>query len=223
MWQSNQNPSPLEGEGRVRGQFAKYRRKRNFEVTGEPMGNSAKAKSKERIFVVQKHAARALHYDFRLEHRGVLKSWAVPKGPSLDPKVKRLAMAVEDHPLDYASFEGVIPEGQYGAGQVIVWDMGTWRPADEKATEAETDKALKDGELKFWLDGVKIRGGFVLVRTSGRGRAGKAGTKVAAGEKEQWLLIKHKDDCADPHADPTRTEPESVLSGLWIEDLATNG
>src|SRR5688500_7327324 len=153
-----------------------YRKKRDFHRTPEPAGK--RARSGPRLqFVIQKHAARRLHYDFRLELDGTLKSWAVPKGPSLDPRDKRLAVEVEDHPLDYASFEGVIPEKQYGAGAVIVWDRGTWAPA------ADARQGLAKGELKFRLDGEKLKGGWALVRMKGR----------AEGGRENWLLIKEKD------------------------------
>src|SRR5438552_14986629 len=149
-----------------------YKKKRDFKKTPEPEGVVKTPKGPTRFFCVQKHLASHLHYDFRLEHHGVLLSWAVPKGPSLDPKTKRLAMHVEDHPFDYGEFEGVIPEG-YGAGIVMLWDKGTWRP--ESGFEY-VDRALKDGELKFSLDGVKLKGSWVLVRTR---------------DDRTWLLIKH--------------------------------
>src|SRR5436190_19157915 len=145
-----------------------YRAKRNFTKSPEPTGakrqSPAKPKRKgtQLFFCVQKHLASHLHYDFRLEHHGVLLSWAIPKGPSLDPKTKRLAMHVEDHPFDYGEFEGVIPEG-YGAGIVMLWDRGTWTPEVD-----DVDAALKKGDLKFTLDGYKLKGSWVLVRTSGR-------------------------------------------------------
>src|SRR5918992_2132791 len=157
----------------------KYKQKRNFESTPEPSGDvslaeqRAKAARPEKglFFCVQKHLASHLHYDFRLEHNGVLLSWAVPKGPSLDPKTKRLAMKVEDHPLDYGEFEGVIPEG-YGAGIVMLWDRGTWTPEVE-----DVDAALKKGDLKFTLNGYKLKGSWVLVRTRGWGGGSKGGEK----------------------------------------------
>src|SRR6476646_7439742 len=138
-----------------------YQAKRNFSKTPEPSGAKKPPKHKELFFCVQKHLASHLHYDFRLEHNGVLLSWAVPKGPSLDPKTKRLAMMTEDHPVAYGDFEGVIPEG-YGAGIVMLWDVGTWTPQ-----VTDVDAALKKGDLKFTLDGFKLKGSWVLVRTSG--------------------------------------------------------
>jgi bifunctional non-homologous end joining protein LigD len=166
-----------------------YKAKRNFKKSPEPTGDSKlrkrKAKSQQPFFCVQKHLASHLHYDFRLEHKGVLLSWAVPKGPSLNPKDKRLAMRVEDHPLDYGEFEGVIPEG-YGAGIVMLWDRGTWKPEPQTP---DVDAAMKKGELKFTLNGVKLKGSWVLVRTRGWGAADR-------GESRSWLLIKHRDDWA---------------------------
>src|SRR5687767_5670612 len=166
-----------------------YKRKRNFAKTPEPEGKVAARKGRELFFCVQKHLASHLHYDFRLEHNGVLLSWAVPKGPSLNPADKRLAMRVEDHPFDYGEFEGVIPEG-YGAGIVMLWDRGTWRP--ETATP-DVDAALAKGELKFTLDGVKLKGSWVMVRTRGGPGAGAPG---ADGQSRSWLLIKHRDEWA---------------------------
>ena len=162
-----------------------YKRKRNFSKTPEPDGTLAAHSGRERFFCVQKHLASHLHYDLRLEHNGVLLSWAVPKGPSLDPKTKRLAMQTEDHPYDYGEFEGVIPEG-YGAGIVMLWDRGTWAPE-----MPDIDAALRKGDLKFTLDGYKLKGSWVLVRTSGR----YAGASASRGpDGRSWLLIKHKDD-----------------------------
>jgi bifunctional non-homologous end joining protein LigD len=162
-----------------------YRRKRDFTKSPEPTGDEApkkstKSKRGELFFCVQKHLASHLHYDFRLEHNGVLLSWAVPKGPSLDPSIKRLAMHVEDHPYDYGTFEGVIPEG-YGAGIVMLWDTGTWTPQVD-----DVDAALAKGDLKFTLDGYKLKGSWALVRTRGYGGS--------RGDGRSWLLIKHKDD-----------------------------
>jgi bifunctional non-homologous end joining protein LigD len=186
-----------------------YRRKRDFSKTPEPAGKVGKSKGRERFFCVQKHLASHLHYDFRLEHDGVLLSWAVPKGPSLDPKTKRLAMKVEDHPLEYGEFEGVIPEG-YGAGIVMLWDVGTWTPE-----VPDVDAALKRGDLKFTLKGYKLKGSWVLVRTGGRypgaARAGSDGGR-------SWLLIKHRDDWSGD-LDITEFAPKSVKSDGDFEDI----
>lgn len=146
--------------------LAKYHAKRNFKITSEPRGTEKKSAAPTLSFVVQKHQASHLHYDFRLEWDGVLRSWAVPKGPSLDPSVKRLAMEVEDHPLEYGGFEGSIPEGEYGGGTVMVWDRGTWAP---EAETPDVAAALEKGELKFTLKGAKLKGSWVLVRTKGFG------------------------------------------------------
>jgi bifunctional non-homologous end joining protein LigD len=182
-----------------------YKRKRDFRKTPEPEGKVA-PKRAERFFCVQKHLASHLHYDFRLEHNGVLLSWAVPKGPSLDPKTKRLAMHVEDHPVDYGEFEGVIPEG-YGAGIVMLWDRGTWTPETD-----DVDAALKKGDLKFTLNGYKLKGSWVLVRTGGR-YAGARG-----GGDRSWLLIKHRDDWSGD-LDITEFAPRSVKSDGDFEDI----
>ena len=182
-----------------------YKRKRNFQKTPEPEGKVA-AKHEERFFCVQKHLASHLHYDFRLEHNGVLLSWAVPKGPSLDPKTKRLAMHVEDHPVAYGDFEGVIPEG-YGAGIVMLWDRGTWTPESD-----DVDAALKKGDLKFTLNGYKLKGSWVLVRTGGRYPGARGG-----GDRS-WLLIKHRDDWAGD-LDITEFAPRSVKSDGDFEDI----
>lgn len=187
-----------------------YKAKRNFTKTPEPSGEKAKAKKqKTRMFCVQKHLASHLHYDFRLEHNGTLVSWAVPKGPSLNPKDKRLAMRVEDHPIDYGDFEGVIPEG-YGAGIVVLWDKGTWYP--EPGFE-DVDAALQNGELKFHLEGVKLKGSWVLVRTGGR-----YGRTDAQGESRTWLLIKHRDEWAGA-IDVLKVAPKSVKSFGDFEDI----
>jgi bifunctional non-homologous end joining protein LigD len=184
-----------------------YKRKRDFKKTPEPEGTVAKAKGQERFFCVQKHLASHLHYDFRLEHEGVLLSWAVPKGPSLDPATKRLAMAVEDHPIEYGTFEGVIPAG-YGAGIVMLWDYGTWTPeVDDVAA------ALKKGDLKFTLDGFKLKGSWVLVRTKGGGWSRSSG-----GGDRSWLLIKHKDEWAG-QVDIAEFAPLSVKSKGDLADI----
>jgi bifunctional non-homologous end joining protein LigD len=189
----------------------KYKQKRNFKESPEPAGDekvaseraSKQKTSKSLFFCVQKHLASHLHYDFRLEHKGVLLSWAVPKGPSLDPKTKRLAMMVEDHPFEYGTFEGVIPSG-YGAGIVMLWDQGTWTPQVD-----DVDAALKKGDLKFTLDGYKLKGSWVLVRT----RGGYPG-----GGDRSWLLIKHKDDWAGD-VDITEFAPKSVKSEGEFPDI----
>jgi bifunctional non-homologous end joining protein LigD len=189
----------------------KYKQKRNFTKTPEPSGDvklaSERAKTaksgKGLFFCVQKHLASHLHYDFRLEHKGVLLSWAIPKGPSLDPRTKRLAMHVEDHPIEYGAFEGVIPEG-YGAGIVMLWDQGTWTPEQD-----DVDAALKKGDLKFRLDGYKLKGSWVLVRTGGR---------WGAGDGRSWLLIKHRDEWAGD-VDIAEFAPRSVKSDGDFEDI----
>lgn len=189
--------------------LSEYNRKRDFEITAEPSGKATTGKRKTSAlsFVIQKHDARNLHYDFRLELDGVLKSWAVPKGPSLDPSQKRLAVHVEDHPLGYGSFEGSIPAGQYGAGDVIVWDRGVWKPHDDP------HKAYAAGKLKFTLVGEKLSGDWALVRTRLKG----------SGDKEQWLLIKEQDQQARPAADYdiVQAEPKSVLSDASIAPTKT--
>jgi bifunctional non-homologous end joining protein LigD len=188
------------------GRLAEYNRKRRFDVTPEPAGKAGtRAPGRPLRFVVQKHRAGHLHYDFRLEHRGVMLSWAVPKGPAPDPGVKRLAMETEPHPLDYNEFEGVIPEGEYGGGTVMIWDEGVWAPvADDRiGTEADVDRQLAKGDLKFVLLGHKLQGSWVLVRTRNR----------------QWLLIKHRDEYVTPD-DLTVTRPLSVVSGRTMAEIA---
>jgi DNA ligase D-like protein (predicted 3'-phosphoesterase) len=185
--------------------LAEYWAKRDLAASGEPTDGQP---GEQPRFVIQRHEASTLHYDFRLEVDGVLKSWAVPKGPSLDPRVKRLAIRTEDHPLDYATFEGRIPEGQYGAGTVIVWDIGTYRNLTEhKGKPVPVSRAIEQGHVKVWLDGRKLTGAFALTRTDLPGRG------------EQWLLVKVDDEFADRRRDPTVTAPESVLSGRTNEDL----
>jgi len=190
---------------RTRQPLGEYRRKRRFDVTSEPPGKTvARATRTKLAFVVQKHRATALHYDFRLEWRGVMRSWAVPKGPSLDPSVKRMAMQVEDHPLEYNQFEGIIPAGEYGGGTVMIWDRGTWAPES-----ADVDAALEAGELKLSLAGTKLRGSWVAIRLRAR-----PGQKRAA-----WLLIKHRDQWATT-ADITETEPRSARSKRLLVEIA---
>lgn len=185
--------------------LSEYRAKRDFKVTAEPKGGKAKRSAAKTLkFVVQKHQASRLHYDFRLEWNGVLVSWAVPKGPSLDPATKRLAMAVEDHPIEYGGFEGSIPEGEYGGGTVMVWDRGTWTPDD-----ADVSASLEKGELKFTLEGEKLKGSWVLVRTKGFG----------SSERSSWLLIKHRDSFASTN-DVAVDEPLSVVSKRSMAEIA---
>ncbi|MGB2633161.1 MAG: DNA polymerase ligase N-terminal domain-containing protein [Candidatus Acidiferrum sp.] len=185
----------------------KYRKKRNFRVSPEPEGGKAGSRKSSLLYVIQKHRATQLHYDFRLEWNGVLLSWAVPKGPSLDPSVKRLAMQVEDHPVEYGKFEGVIPEGEYGGGTVMLWDRGTWIPE-----ESDVAEGLKKGSLKFELNGKKLHGSWALVRTKSYGKSGKTA----------WLLIKHRDEFASKK-DITKEKPASVLSSRLLKDIARKG
>jgi bifunctional non-homologous end joining protein LigD len=181
--------------------LAEYNRKRRFGVTPEPTGRPAPRRTHGLAFVVQKHRATALHYDVRIEHEGAMLSWAVPKGPSLDPATKRLAMMTEPHPMDYNAFEGVIPEGEYGGGTVMIWDRGTWQPETDDVTAA-----LAKGELKLHLTGRKLKGSWVLVRTRNR----------------QWLLIKHRDRFASSE-DVTVTRPLSVVSRRTMAGIARAG
>lgn len=185
-----------------------YKRKRNFKATPEPEGKVKEAQGSS--YVIQKHAATRLHYDFRLEMEGVLRSWAVPKGPSMDPDEKRLAVHVEDHPMDYGDFEGIIPKGQYGGGTVLLWDRGVWIP------EGDPVAAYKKGHLKFRLEGEKLHGGWNLVRLGGR--------RSAEDGKQEWLLIKQNDETAVPGSGDAIVEerPESVASGLSLEEIAAD-
>lgn len=179
-----------------------YHRKRDFKKTPEPRGRAVR-RSRQPRFVVQEHAARSHHYDFRLEVDGVLKSWAVPKGPSTNPKEKRLATQTEDHPLDYIDFEGSIPRGEYGAGTVIVWDMGTYRNlTDDGKTPIE--EGLKKGHIRVFLQGQKLRGTWALTRF----------------RDNQWLLVKTKDDSADARRNLVKSRPESVKSGRTLQEVA---
>ena len=192
----------------TKGGLEEYHQKRDLGKTSEPTSGERRVGSPP-IFVIQKHDARTLHYDFRLEVDGVLKSWAVPKGPSTDPRTRRLAVAVEDHPLEYAHFEGVIPEGEYGGGTVLVWDIGTYRNLKEEDPGYEPMSmadALASGLVAVWLEGHKLRGGYALVRT---GR----------GEDSRWLLIKMKDEEADARRNPVSTQPQSVLTGRTLEQI----
>lgn len=186
-----------------------YRNKRNIQKTPEPASEEEMQLARP-VYVIQKHDASRLHYDFRLEVAGVLKSWAIPKGPSTDPKIKRLAMPTDDHPLQYATFEGVIPEGQYGGGTVMVWDIGTYRNirGEKRPLEKATmEHAVEQGKIEVWLEGKKIKGGYALIRA---GHVSKGG----------WLLIKIRDDHAGKPEDPERTEPDSALTGRTMEEIA---
>jgi bifunctional non-homologous end joining protein LigD len=188
-----------------------YRKKRRFTETPEPMGR-ARPNSRRRIFVVQKHDASRLHYDLRLAINGVLASWAVPKGPSMNASEKHLAIRTEDHPLEYAEFEGVIPDGQYGAGTVMVWDTGTYDPKNG----IPPDKQLAQGKIDVVLHGSKLRGGFTLVRTGAR--------SASPSGKERWLLIKHRDEYADPSWDIGSPRLDrSVLTGRSMKEIESGG
>ena len=184
-----------------------YRLKRDFTKTAEPEGVGKAARSAPRRFVIEKHSARRLHYDLHLELDGVFKSWAVTRGPSLDPHDKRLAVEVEDHPLDYGDFEGTIPKGQYGGGKVQLWDRGTWTPEGNKSPKA----ALADGELKFKLDGERLHGRWVLVRMK---------NDKSGGTRADWLLIKNHDNAARKgEGDAILAEDRSVASGRTMEAI----
>jgi bifunctional non-homologous end joining protein LigD len=209
--------------------LAEYHRKRDFDRTAEPAGQALAAGDGEPeaaaaqaadvsppprlVFVVQKHDASRLHYDFRLELGGVLKSWAVPKGPSLDPADKRLAVMVEDHPLEYALFEGTIPEGEYGGGTVMLWDAGWWEPDEAWMKEAKghavvpPEEALAKGELKFVIHGAKLAGSWALVKTKWQG-------------ENNWLLLKHRDEAARPGSNIEEEAPDSVATGRSLEQIA---
>lgn len=189
--------------------LSEYRSKRDFRKTPEPASAGKRRRGKP-IFVIQKHAASHLHYDFRLEIDGVLVSWAVPKGPSTDPRVKRLAVRTEDHPMEYAGFEGNIPVGQYGGGSVIVWDTGHYEDITTDIDENPSDAAtgLRDGHIAVWLHGYKLEGGYALTRTKMR------------DDPRNWLLVKMKDAMADARRNPVSTEPASVLSGKTVEQIA---
>jgi DNA ligase D-like protein (predicted 3'-phosphoesterase) len=186
-------------------ELAEYREKRDFRRTREPSGKR-RGSSTQPVFVIQQHAASRMHYDFRLEVDGVLKSWAVPKGPSTDPREKRLAVPTEDHPLAYADFEGVIPEDEYGGGTVLVWDRGSYRNLrrDKDREERTMADCHREGKIEVWLEGSKISGGYALIRTG----------------EERWLLVKMDDERADARRNPTGTQPDSVISGRSLEQIA---
>jgi DNA ligase D-like protein (predicted 3'-phosphoesterase) len=186
----------------------KFIGKRDFSVTPEPKGGRAK-RGRFPSFVIQKHAASRLHYDFRLEDEGVLKSWAVPKGPSMKAGEKRLAMPTEDHPMDYADFEGIIPQGQYGGGTVIVWDRGVFLNLTHKKDKIlPLAEGIRHGHVRIWIEGKKIRGGFSLTRMG------------PAGAKTPWILVKLEDTAAGPKAEPVEAKPASVISKKTIEQMA---
>lgn len=190
--------------------LGEYRRKRDFTRTGEPAGAKAPISRRTLAFVIQKHAATNLHFDLRLELDGVMKSWAVPKGPSIDPSVKRLAMQVEDHPVEYNRFEGTIPEGEYGGGTVMIWDRGTYSFWEKDPDPVERlREGYASGDLKFSLRGKRLQGTWVLVRL----RRGDP-------EKPQWLLIKHRDEHAKPGFDIVAEEDTSVTTGRTMEEIA---
>jgi DNA ligase D-like protein (predicted 3'-phosphoesterase) len=198
--------------------LAEYERKRDFSKTAEPSGKAkgktkGKARRQHPRFSIQKHSATSLHYDLRLEVDGALASWAVPKGPSLDPRDKRLAMRTEDHPLEYLEWEGVIPKGEYGAGEMIVWDRGVFQNISEtrRGEPMELREAIDKGDVKIFMLGEKVKGAYALVRTG------------PAGDREKWLLIKKRDEGADARRRPTSSQPESVLSGRTIEQLRKEG
>jgi bifunctional non-homologous end joining protein LigD len=194
----------------TRDKLVKYRQKRDFKKTAEPQGSLRPTRKRTLRFVVQKHAASHLHFDFRLELDGVMKSWAVPKGPSYDPSVKRLAMEVEDHPIEYNTFEGTIPKGEYGGGTVMLWDRGTYQSPSGDVDELRDGYAR--GDLKFVLSGKRLRGSWVLVRIR----------RPGSGDKPQWLLIKHRDEYADAlrGRDVVAEEVTSVTTGRTMEEIA---
>lgn len=188
-----------------------YSRKRDLDKTPEPSGSEPAKGGTSLRFVVQKHQASSLHYDFRLEAGGVLKSWAIPKGPSTDPREKRLAMPTEDHPVDYSDFEGVIPEREYGGGTVIVWDAGTYSNLTERdGREVRVEDAVDRGHVKVWLEGEKFAGGYALTRTGG-------------GGDSRWILVKLRDEKADARRNPVRSQPRSSKSGRSLEDVEREG
>jgi DNA ligase D-like protein (predicted 3'-phosphoesterase) len=196
-------------------ELKEYQRKRDFNKTTEPRHSSGRSPG-ARAFVIQKHDASNLHYDFRLEIDGVLKSWVVPKGPSTNLADKRMAIQTEDHPLSYKDFEGVIPKGEYGAGPVLVWDRGTYKNRKRKDGRLQAmERALDEGRIEVWLNGEKLQGGYALIRTGKR-------------SEKRWLLIKTKDDEADVRRNPVSTQPDSVISGRSLrqiesDDRSTNG
>lgn len=188
-----------------------YRARRDLKRSGEPVGKVKKKASKKSLYVIQKHDASHLHYDLRLEIDGVLVSWAIPKGPSLDPSVKRLAIQTDDHPMEYGDFEGIIPQGSYGAGTVMVWDIGSYENIKTKNGQlVPMGQCLKDGHIEVNIHGEKITGDFALIRTHGM------------GAKNSWLLIKMQDKYASTKKDPVKTRNKSALSGKTMNQIAKN-
>lgn len=190
-----------------RKKLEKYRSKRTFEKSSEPKGKESRHGGKRPIFVIQEHDATNRHFDLRIECNGVLKSWSVPKGLSTDPGDKRLAIPTEDHPIEYAAFEGTIPEGEYGAGDAIVWDRGTYTNLKEDGDDpVSVAQSYDDGHITIWLDGGKLKGGYALIRKEG-------------DSDPVWFAVKMKDDEADARRNPVSTQPESVLSGKTLKDF----
>ena len=187
-----------------------YQEKRDFSKTKEPKGNNAKGNPDNPSFVIQKHDATNLHYDFRLEIDNTLKSWSVPKGPSTNPSVKRMAIPTEDHPLEYGSFEGAIPKGQYGGGTVMIWDRGTFKnlKKDKDDKPISLSESYKMGTLEFWLKGEKLKGGYAMIKM-------KSGNM-----KGNWLLIKMNDDEADGRRNPVSTQTKSIVTGRSLKEIA---
>src|SRR6266480_3169534 len=203
-------PSEALKEAMAARSLTTYRKKRDFQRTPEPggrRGGAKKGRGKKPVFVIQKHAARQMHYDFRLQVGRALKSWAVPKGPSLNPHDKRMAAEVEDHPLGYAKFEGVIPKGEYGSGTVMIWDKGSYRNVTKKNNkEVPITRALRNGHLTIELDGEKIEGRYALSR-------------IVKGKKPRWLLVKVKDAKADARQNPVKSENKSAVSGRTMKQI----
>lgn len=185
-----------------------YRKRRDLAKSPEPIGTLKKRRTKKLLFVIQKHAARALHYDVRLEIDGVLVSWAVPKGPSMNPAVKRLAVRTDDHPMEYAKFEGIIPTGSYGAGTVMVWDIGSYKniKTSPEGRLVPLEECLRDGRIEVFITAEKIQGGFAFIR-------------MHRQEKEQWLMIKMRDEYADARRNPVNSEKESALTGRTMQKI----
>jgi len=203
---------PTRSKARPKASLVEYQRKRDFSKTAEPRGKPSRS-TPQLAFVVQKHAASRLHFDLRLELDGVMKSWAVPKGPSLDPADKRLAMEVEDHPIEYNTFEGIIPKGQYGGGTVMIWDRGIYSYGNDDMDPVEgLRRGYAQGDLKFIMLGERLKGSFVLVRMKGKKATGR-----------EWLLIKHQDEYSKPGFDIVKASDTSVVTGRKMEKIAADG